>query len=69
MNVVVMWPPTQGGSDQLPYIARSLGLPKPLLEEAFAECEPKYEPIVVYTDPPPGRNTLMIGFDRPFYQA
>ena len=32
MNVVVMWPPTQGGSDQLPYIARSLGLPKPLLE-------------------------------------
>ena len=55
--------------DQLPYIARSLGLPKPLLEEAFAECAPKYEPIVVYTDPPPGRNTVMIGFDRPFYQA
>ena len=69
MNVVVMWPPTQGGSDQLPYIARSLGLPKPLLEEAFGECAPKYEPIVVYTDPPPGRNTVMIGFDRPFYQA
>jgi hypothetical protein len=69
MNVVVMWPPTQGGSDQLPYIARSLGLPKPLLEEAFAECAPKYEPIVVYTDPPPGRNTVMIGFDKPFYQA
>ena len=41
MNVVVMWPPTQGGSDKLPYIARSLGLPKPLLEEAFAECAPK----------------------------
>jgi|EP01044_Picomonas_judraskeda_P030202 hypothetical protein len=42
---------------------------KPLLEEAFGECAPKYEPIVVYTDPPPGRNTVMIGFDRPFYQA
>jgi hypothetical protein len=69
-NVVVMWSPTQGGADQLTYIARSLGLPKPLLEEAFAQCDPpKYEPIVVYTDPPPGRNTVMIGFDRPFYQA
>ena len=68
-NVVVMWPPTNGGADQLPYIARSLGLPKKLLEEAFGECAPKYEPIVVYTDPPPGRNTVMVGFDRPFYQA
>ena len=68
-NVVVMWPPTHGGAEQLSYISRSLGLPKPLLEEAFGECAPKYEPIVVYTDPPPGRNTVMIGFDRPFYQA
>jgi len=68
-NVVVMWPPTQGGADQLSYISRSLGLPKPLLEEAFSHCQPKYEPIVVYTDPPEGRNTVMIGFDKPFYQA
>jgi len=68
-NVVVMWPPTHGGADQLSYMSRSLGLPKPLLEEAFSHCAPKYEPIVVYTDPPEGRNTVMIGFDRPFYQA
>jgi hypothetical protein len=54
---------THGGAEQLSYISRSLGLPKPLLEEAFEQCAPKYEPIVVYTDPPPGRNTVMIGGD------
>jgi len=32
-NVVVMWPPTHGGAEQLSYISRSLGLPKPLLED------------------------------------
>eukprot|EP01047_Picozoa_sp_COSAG01_P001818 COSAG01_NODE_44_length_32259_cov_19.234297_2_plen_233_part_00 len=50
-NVVVLYPPTSGGSDQLSYMSRSLGVSKPLLAEAFSHCRSKYEPIVVYTDP------------------
>lgn len=61
--------PSTGGSDQLDYISRSLGYPKALLREAFAQCQSKYEPIVLYTDPPPGRVSIMINWDRPFYSA
>ena len=68
-DTIVMWAPASGGSDQLTYISRSLGLPKPLLSQAFEQCEDKFTPIVVYTDPPEGRCTVMVGFDRPFYQA
>ena len=68
-GVVVMWPTTTGGQDQLTYNARSLGLPKPLIEAAFDACGPKYEPVVFYTNPPPGRVTVMVGFDRPFFDA
>ena len=66
-DVVVLWPPTSGGSDQLNYMARSLGLPKPLLAEAFSQCSGKFENIVVYTDPPAGRAKIMINFDTPFF--
>ena len=66
-DVVVLWPPTTGGSDQLNYIARSLGLPKPLIQEAFSHCQGKYENIVVYTDPPEGRSKIMINFTDHFY--
>ena len=65
-DIVVLWPPTTGGSDQLDYIARSLGVSKPMLAEAFSHCKTKYENIVVYTDPPEGRSKIMINFDTPF---
>jgi len=65
-DIVVLWPPTTGGSDQLDYIARSLGVSKPMLAEAFSHCQTKYENIVVYTDPPEGRSKIMINFDAPF---
>ena len=68
-NCIVLWKPTTGGADQLDYISRSLGYPKPLLREAFEQCQTKYEPIVLYTDPPPGRVNIMINWDRPFYSA
>ena len=68
-NCIVMWKPTTGGADALDYIARSLGYPKALIRDAFAQCRDKYEPIVLYTNPPPGRTEIMIGFDRPFYSA
>ena len=66
-DIVILWSPTSGGSDQLNYIARSLGLPKPLLVEAFSHCKTKYDNIVVYTDPPEGRSKVMINFDTAFY--
>ena len=66
-DVVVLWPPPSGGSDQLNYIARSLGLPKPLIADAFAQSEGKYENIVVYTDPPDGRSKIMINFTNHFF--
>ena len=31
-------------------------MPKPLIQEAFSHCQGKYDQIVVYTDPPAGRN-------------
>ena len=66
-DVVILWPPTTGGSDQLNYIARSLGMPKPLIQEAFSQCEGKYDQVVVYTDPPAGRSKIMVSMDKPFY--
>ena len=66
-DVVILWAPTSGGSDQLSYIARSLGLPKPLIAEAFAHCRTKYDSIQIYTDPPEGRSKIMINFDQHFY--
>ena len=67
-DVVILWPPTTGGSDQLNYIARSLGMPKPLIQEAFSHCDGKYDQIVVYTDPPVGRSKIMVGMDKHFYK-
>ena len=66
-DVVILWAPTSGGSDQLNYIARSLGLPKPLVAEAFSHCKTKYDCIQIYTDPPEGRSKIMINFDQHFY--
>jgi hypothetical protein len=65
-DVVCLWPPTLGGADQTSYIARSIGIGKPELESAFAECRNKYECVCIYTDPPPGRSTFMINMSRPF---
>ena len=48
------------------YIARSIGIGKPELEVAFAECRNKYECVCIYTDPPPGRSTFIINMSRPF---
>jgi hypothetical protein len=66
-DIIVMWAPTSGGSDQLNYISRSLGIPKPVLQEAFSHCQTKYENIVIYTDPPAGRSKIMINYSEPFY--
>ena len=65
-DVVCLWPPTLGGADQTSYIARSIGIGKPELEAAFAQCRNKYECVVIYTDPPPGRSTFMVNWSRPF---
>jgi len=65
-DIVCLWPPTLGGADQTSYIARSIGIGKPELEAAFAECRSKYECVCIYTDPPPGRSTFMINMSRPF---
>ena len=65
-DVVCLWPPTLAGADQNSYIARSIGIGKPELELAFAECRNKYECVCIYTDPPPGRSTFMINMSRPF---
>jgi hypothetical protein len=65
-----MWP-AQGGSGQLPYTARSPGKLKPELEEAFAVCGMRTE-IRIHRGlhrPSAGRNTVMIGFDKPFYHV
>ena len=68
-DVVCLWPPTLGGADQTSYIARSIGIGKPELEAAFAECRNKYECVCIYTDPPPGRTTFMINMSRPYDPA
>ena len=65
-NVVALWPPTLGGADQTAYIARSLGIGKADLDAAFRECKGKYQSLVFYPDPPPGRSTIMIDWSRPF---
>eukprot|EP01045_Picozoa_sp_COSAG04_P002220 COSAG04_NODE_79_length_28132_cov_136.219634_4_plen_164_part_00 len=43
---------------------RPLG--KPDLEAAFKQCRNKWEPVVIYTSPPPGRSHFMINWGRPF---
>ena len=42
---------------------------KPDLEAAFAQCRNKWEPVVIYTTPPPGRTNFMINWSRPFHPA
>ena len=68
-DIVALWPPTLGGADQTSYIARSIGIGKPDLEAAFAQCRNKWEPVVIYTTPPPGRTNFMINWSRPFHPA
>ena len=61
-DIMCVWPPTTGGSDQVPYLARSLGIERALLQEAFDECleRGKYSFLCIYQDPPKGRSRIMI---------
>ena len=61
-DVMCIWPPTTGGADQTPYLARSLGIERALLQEAFDECleRGKYSFLCIYQDPPKGRSRIMI---------
>jgi len=66
-DVMAIWPPTTGGSDQVPYLARALGLPRPALQEAFdvARSRGKYSFLCIYQDPPAGRSRIMLDCDTP----
>ena len=61
-DIMCVWPPTTGGSDQVPYLARTLGINRALLQEAFDEClsRGKYSFLCIYQDPPEGRSRIMI---------
>jgi hypothetical protein len=67
-DIMCVWPPTTGGSDQVPYLARALGLNRALLQEAFDEClsRDKYSFLCIYQDPPADRSRIMIDCDEPF---
>ena len=66
-DVMCIWPPTTGGSDQVPYLARALGLPRPALQEAFdvARSRGKHSFLCIYQDPPAGRSRIMLDCDTP----
>jgi hypothetical protein len=64
---MVIWPPTTGGNDQVPYLARTLGLSRPLLQSAFdaATARGKYSHLCIYQDPPKGRSRIMLDSEIP----
>ena len=64
---MVLWPPTTGGNDQVPYLARTLGLPRPVLQGAFDEAAArgKYSHLCIYQDPPKGRSRIMLDCEIP----
>ena len=66
-DIMVLWPPTTGGNDQVPYLARTLGLPRPLLQSAFdaATARGKYSHLCIYQDPPKGRSRIMLDCEIP----
>ena len=55
------------GNDQVPYLARTLGLPRPLLQSAFdaATARGKYSHLCIYQDPPKGRSRIMLDCEIP----
>jgi hypothetical protein len=66
-DIMMIWPPTTGGSDQVPYLARTLGLPRPVLQKAFdqAATRGKYSFLCIYQVPPKGRSRIMLDCDTP----
>ena len=67
-NIVHLYPNSVGGSDQLSYQARSLGMSAPTLARAFSKCKGQYSFLVIYTgnDVPDGRARIMIDGCTPF---
>ena len=66
-DIMMLWPPTTGGSDQVPYLARTLGLPRPSLQKAFdmAASRGPYSFLCIYQVPPKGRSRIMLDCDTP----
>ena len=66
-DIMMIWPPTTGGSDQVPYLARTLGLPRPSLQRAFdmAAARGPYSFLCIYQVPPKGRSRIMLDCDTP----
>ena len=66
-DVMLVWPPTTGGSDQVPYLSRTLGLPRPALQRAFdmTTKRGKYSFLCIYQVPPKGRSRIMIDCEIP----
>ena len=62
-----LWPPTTGGHDQVPYLARTLGLPRPALQRAFdlATSRGPYSFLCIYQVPPEGRSRIMLDCEHP----
>ena len=59
-DIMCVWPPSTG--DQVPYLARSLGIERATLQEAFDECveRGKYSFLCIYQNPPAGRSRIMV---------
>ena len=66
-DIMMLWPPSTGGSDQVPYLARTLGLPRPSLQKAFdmAASRGPYSFLCIYQVPPKGRSRIMLDCDTP----
>ena len=66
-DIMCLWPPTTGGHDQVPYLARTLGLPRPALQRAFdlATSRGPYSFLCIYQVPPEGRSRIMLDCEHP----
>ena len=66
-DIMCLWPPTTGGHDQVPYLARTLGLPRQLLQAAFdvAAARGPFSFLTIYQNPPEGRSRIMLDCEYP----
>ena len=67
-DIMCIWPPSSaGGNDQVPYLARALGLSRTALQKAFdvTSTQGKHAFLCIYQDPPTGRSRIMMNCDTP----
>ena len=67
-DIMCIWPPSSaGGNDQVPYLARALGLSRTALQKAFdvTSTQGKHAFLCIYQDPPSGRSRIMMNCDIP----